>query len=70
MARVNRRTKMCTMTGRMFPVSEFYRNNNTIDGFHPYSKVADNFRRRLRNTNLTTMKLRRMFDNLNLKVAS
>tara|TARA_R100001480_G_scaffold150051_2_gene150370 strand:- start:152 stop:325 length:174 start_codon:yes stop_codon:yes gene_type:complete len=57
------------MTGRSFPVSEFYKNNNTRDGFHPYSKVADNFRRRLTNTSLTTMELRRMFANLNLKVA-
>ena len=61
MARVNRRTKTCTMTGLRFPVSQFYRNTNTVDGYHPYSKVADNFRRRLKDTNVTTMDLRELF---------
>jgi hypothetical protein len=57
------------MTGRSFPVSEFYKNNNTRDGFHPYSKVADNFRRRLKETNVTTMDLRELFTNLNIQLA-
>ena len=69
MARVKRRIKTCSMTGFVFPLEQFYKNTNTRDGYHPYSKVADNFRRRLTNTNLTTMELRRMFANLNLKVA-
>ena len=69
MARINRRTKTCTMTGLRFPVSQFYRNTNTVDGYHPYSKVADNFRRRLKDTNVTTMDLRELFTNLNTKLA-
>ncbi len=69
MARVKRRTKKCTITGRRFPVAEFYKNPSTIDGYHPYSKVADNFRRRLKDTNLKTSDLRKMFNNLNLKIA-
>jgi len=69
MARIHRRIKICTMTGRSFPVSEFYKNNNTRDGFHPYSKVADNFRRRLKETNVTTMDLRELFTNLNIQLA-
>ena len=39
-------TKQCAMTGMTFPVTEFYVNNSTTDGLHPYSKKADNFRRR------------------------
>ena len=31
-------TKQCAMTGMNFPVTEFYVNNNTVDGLHPYSK--------------------------------
>ncbi len=69
MARVKRRTKLCTLTGRRFPLAEFYKNPSTLDGYHPYSKVADNFRRRLKDTPLTTRKLRKMFQNLNLKTA-
>ena len=69
MARIRRRTKTCTITGLRFPIKHFYKNNNTEDGYHPYSKVADNFRRRLKNTNVTTMDLRDMFNNLNLNLA-
>ena len=69
MARVNRRTKICTMTGLRFPVTQFYRNTNTVDGYHPYSKVADNFRRRLKGTSINTQELRKMFNELNLKLA-
>ena len=69
MARISRRTKTCTMTGLRFPVSQFYRNTNTVDGYHPYSKVADNFRRRLKETNVTTMDLRELFTNLNIQLA-
>jgi len=68
-ARVKRSTKTCTMTGLRFPISQFYKNPNTVDGYHPYSKVADNFRRRLKDTNLTTMDLRGMFINLNSNIA-
>lgn len=68
MARVKRTIKTCSMTGFTFPLEQFYKNINTIDGYHPYSKVADNFRRRLKDTNITTMDLRNMFNNLNLKL--
>ena len=37
-------TKQCAMTGMNFPVTEFYKNNTTADGLHPYAKKADNFR--------------------------
>jgi len=54
-------TKQCAMTGMNFPVTEFYVNNNTADGLHPYSKKADNFRRR---TGVNATDLRTMFNNL------
>ena len=69
MARINRRTKTSTMTGLRFPVTQCYRNTNTVDGYHPYSKSADNFRRRLKDSNVTTMDLRELFTNLNTKIA-
>jgi len=49
------------MTGMNFPVTEFYVNNGTNDGLHPYSKKADNFRRR---TGMNANDLRTMFNNL------
>ena len=54
-------TKQCAMTGMNFPVTEFYVNNSTTDGLHPYSKKADNFRRR---TGVNASELRTMFTNL------
>ena len=54
-------TKECAMTGMNFPVTEFYVNNSTKDGLHPYSKKADNFRRR---TGISANNLRTMFNNL------
>ena len=54
-------TKECAMTGMNFPVTEFYVNNSTKDGLHPYSKKADNFRRR---TGVSANDLRTMFNNL------
>ena len=39
------KTKVCTVTGLNFPVTEFYTNANTQDGLHPYSKYADDYRR-------------------------
>ena len=54
-------TKECAMTGMNFPVTEFYVNNGTNDGLHPYSKKADNFRRR---TGVSANNLRTMFNNL------
>tara|TARA_R100001244_G_C5146906_1_gene128942 strand:+ start:779 stop:985 length:207 start_codon:yes stop_codon:yes gene_type:complete len=62
-----RKFKQCDMTGLKFPVTEFYVNHNTADGLHPYSKKADNFRRRLQDNglrNLGTVELRTMFNNL------
>ena len=64
-----KRTKKCDMTGIRFPVGEFYVNRNTADGLHPYSKKADNFRRRLKGTNVGTVELRNMFNNLKFKIA-
>ena len=54
-------TKQCAMTGMNFPVTEFYANSSSIDGLHPYSKKADNFRRR---TGMNASDLRTMFNNL------
>ena len=54
-------TKECAMTGMNFPVTEFYVNNSTKDGLHPYSKKADNFRRR---TGVNANDLKTMFNNL------
>jgi len=54
-------TKECAMTGMNFPVTEFYKNNTTADGLHPYAKKADNFRRR---TGVNAADLRTMFTNL------
>tara|TARA_R100001509_G_scaffold52511_2_gene28848 strand:+ start:955 stop:1158 length:204 start_codon:yes stop_codon:yes gene_type:complete len=54
-------TKQCAMTGMNFPVTEFYANNSSVDGLHPYSKKADNFRRR---TGMNASDLRTMFNNL------
>ena len=62
MARTRKvKTKECAMTGMNFPVTEFYVNKNTSDGLHPYSKKADNFRRR---TGVNAGDLRKMFNNL------
>ena len=58
-------TKLCAMTGMTFPTTEFYANNTSKDGLHAYSKIADNFRRRLQATGATvgTTELRTMFNN-------
>ncbi len=61
--------KLCIITGLQFPVTEFYKNKNTVDGLHPYSKKADNFRRRLVGTNVNTQELRQMFNQLLTKIA-
>ena len=39
--------KTCTISGRSFPANfdNFYHNENSNDGFHPYHKSFDNFRR-------------------------
>ena len=39
--------KVCTISGRSFPgnLDNFYVNNNSDDGLHPYHKDFDNFRR-------------------------
>ena len=52
------KTKVCTVTGLNFPVTEFYANTNTQDGLHPYSKYADDYRR---TTEFSTRQLRRVF---------
>ncbi len=52
------KTKVCNVTGLEFPVADFYINNNTPDGLHPYSKYADDYRR---TTEFSTKQLRRAF---------
>ena len=39
--------KVCSISGKTFPANleNFYRNNNSNDGLHPYNKAFDNFRR-------------------------
>ena len=39
--------KVCTISGKTFPgnVDNFYVNNNSSDGLHPYHKFYDNVRR-------------------------
>tara|TARA_B100001250_G_scaffold82625_1_gene68171 strand:- start:757 stop:960 length:204 start_codon:yes stop_codon:yes gene_type:complete len=63
----NKKTKKCDLTGIRLPVKEFYVNHNTTDGLHPYSKQADNFRRRLKGTGIGTTQLRNMFNKLKFK---
>ena len=67
MARTRKvKTKECAMTGMNFPVTEFYANKNTSDGLHPYSKKADNFRRR---TGINANDLITMLNNLFITTA-
>ena len=42
-----RKMKMCTISGRKFTANttNFYVNQNSTDGLHPYHKDFDNFRR-------------------------
>ena len=62
MARRKKATaKQCAITGMNFPVTEFYANSSSKDGLHPYTKKADNFRRR---TGVNPSDLRQMFNNL------
>ena len=39
--------KICSISGITFPLNNenFYTNKNSSDGFHPYHKQFDNFRR-------------------------
>ena len=39
--------KVCTISGKKFAANldNFYCNNNSGDGLHPYHKAFDNFRR-------------------------
>ena len=39
--------KVCTISGKTFDANldNFYRNENSDDGLHPYHKAFDNFRR-------------------------
>ena len=39
--------KVCTISGKKFSANfdNFYCNKNSNDGFHPYHKSFDNFRR-------------------------
>ena len=41
--------KTCTISGKRFRANNknFYVNNNSSDGLHPYSKRMDNLRRKL-----------------------
>ena len=55
--------KVCTISGRNFPgtLDNFYRNESSADGLHPYAKPYDNVRRA---TGLSVAKLRKI---VNLK---
>ena len=42
--------KTCAISGKKFRANNknFYVNNSSSDGLHPYSKAMDNYRRKLR----------------------
>mgnify|MGYP003627252187 FL=1 len=61
------KTKMCQITGLQMSGADFYRSSSSTDGLHPYSKPADNFRRRLLGKGVGTMHLKNMFNKLNLR---
>ena len=41
------RMKTCSISGRQYKANQdnFYVNENSSDGLHPYHKIFDNFRR-------------------------
>lgn len=62
----NADTKVCGLTGQTLPVSEFNKNSTQPDGLHPYSRRADNFRRKLQAKGcvISTTQLREELTNL------
>tara|TARA_Y100000034_G_C6614945_1_gene267916 strand:+ start:190 stop:396 length:207 start_codon:yes stop_codon:yes gene_type:complete len=56
--------KVCTISGKSFPANyeNFYCNNNSNDGLHPYHKSFDNFRR---TTGATVDKVRELINLIN-----
>lgn len=53
------RMKTCSISGRKYRATKdnFYTNNNSADGLHPYHKKFDNFRR---TTNTTVEQMRNL----------
>ena len=59
--RATRKPIAYLLNKKFFWKNEFYVNNSSKDGLHPYTKKADNFRRR---TGINASDLRQMFNNL------
>ena len=59
-----RKMKMCTISGRKFTANttNFYVNQNSTDGIHPYHKDFDNFRR---TTGATVSQVRQLVNLIN-----
>ena len=59
-----RKMKMCTISGRKFTANttNFYVNQNSTDGLHPYHKDFDNFRR---TTGATVSQVRQLVNLIN-----
>ena len=59
-----RKMKMCTTSGRKFTANttNFYVNQNSTDGLHPYHKDFDNFRR---TTGATVSQVRQLVNLIN-----
>ena len=53
--------KECTISGKLFDgnIENFYINNNSSDGLHPYHKYYDNVRR---STGISVDKLREIIN--------
>ena len=60
----NAKMKTCTISGKKFRSNRtnFYVNNNSDDGLHPYHKSFDNFRR---STNATVKQVRDLVTMIN-----
>jgi hypothetical protein len=56
--------KVCSISGKKFPANleNFYRNQNSEDGLHPYHKEFDNFRR---TTGSSVEKVRKLINLIN-----
>ena len=56
--------KVCTISGKTFDANldNFYRNENSDDGLHPYHKAFDNFRR---TTGSSVEKVRQLINLIN-----
>jgi hypothetical protein len=59
-----RKMKVCTISGKKFTANtkNFYVNQNSTDGLHPYHKSFDNFRR---TTGATVKQVRHLVNLIN-----